>query len=95
MAVKAVREVETEVPADGFKALEQKIYRTVELLRAAREARASTEREVMRLRQQTAARHHELEALRREAISLRREREEVRARVEKMLRQIESMAAEP
>ena len=91
MVLKAIEEVPTEVPADDFQALEEKVYRTIDLYKAAREAKASAERDVQRLRQQLEEREEEVETLRREAVQLRKDREEVRGRVEKMLRQIDSI----
>jgi len=84
-------EVSTQVPADDFQALEQKVYRTIELYKAAREARAASERDVTRLREQLEEREEEIEGLRREMVQLRREREEIRSRVEKMLQQIDTL----
>jgi len=94
MSVKAIREYTDEAPSDDFLALEEKIYRTIELLKEAREGRTAAEREVARIRQQTGSHTEELESLRREVISLRREREEVRGRVERMLKQIDSLPQE-
>ncbi|MBZ5706205.1 MAG: hypothetical protein LAN63_12705 [Acidobacteriia bacterium] len=94
MAVKLAEEVSAQVPADDFQALEEKVYRTIELYKAAREARASAERDVQRLREQLEEREEEVETLRREMVQLRREREEIRGRVEKMLQRIESLAEE-
>jgi len=90
MAMKA-EAVPVEVPADDFQALEEKVYRTIELYKAAREAKAAAERETQKLRQQLEAREEEFDNLRREIIQLRKDREEIRARVEKMLRQVESV----
>ncbi|HEV2114367.1 MAG TPA: hypothetical protein VGR50_09455 [Terriglobales bacterium] len=92
MSAKAA-ELEEEVAssADDFHALEQKVFRTIELLKSAREAQAAAERETRRLREQIGGRSDETEALRRELVALRREREEVRGRVEKMLKQIDSL----
>ena len=90
MAMKA-EAVAVEVPADDFQALEGKVYRTIELYKAAREAKAAAERETQNLRQQLEAREEEFDNLRREIIQLRKDREEIRARVEKMLRQVESV----
>ena len=92
MAVRMAEEVSTQVPADDFQALEQKVYRTIELYKAAREARAVAERDLKRLREQLEEREEEVEGLRREMVQLRREREEIRGRVEKMLQQIETLA---
>ncbi len=80
-----------EVPANDFQSLEEKVYRTIELLKAAREAKAAVERDASRMREQLEAREEEVETLRNENVSLRREREEVRGRVEKMLRQIDAI----
>ena len=82
-----------EIPADDFQALEEKVYRTVEMLKSAREAKALAERNVLRMREQLDARDEELQTLKREMVKLRKDREEVRARVEKMMRQIEDVAA--
>jgi len=94
MVVKMAEDVSTQVPADDFQALEQKVYRTIELYKAAQEARSIAERDVKRLREQLEEREEELETLRRESVQLRREREEVRTRVEKMLQQIETLNEE-
>ena len=85
--------LEFEVPVDDFQALEDKVYRTIELLKAAREAKAASERDSLRLREQLDARDEELQSLKREVIKLRKDREEVRSRVERMMRQIEDVAA--
>ena len=94
MSVKAARELSAEVPVDDFHALEEKVYRTIELYKQAREARSAAERDVQRLRQQLEEREEEVELLRREAVGLKRDREEVRTRVENMLRNIEELAEE-
>ncbi len=91
MAVNALRESVVERATDEFQALEEKIRRTVELLKSEREARAAAERDAARLRQQVRERQDEFDSLRAELVTLRREREEVRARVEKMLRQIDAL----
>jgi len=94
MSLKAVEEVASQVPADDFQALEDKVYRTIELYKAAREGKATAERDVQRLRQQLEEREEQSEQLRRELVQLRKDREEVRGRVEKMLRQIEALGEE-
>ena len=95
MSVRMAEEVSTQVPADDFQALEDKVYRTIELYKSAREARSMAERDLKRLREQLEVREEEVESLRREMVGLRMEREEIRARVEKMLTQIDRMAEEP
>ena len=94
MSLKAVEELSAEVPADDFQALEDKVYRTIEMYKSAREAKVSAEREIQRVRQQLKERDEEIEGLRREAVQLRKDREEVRRRVEKMMRQIDSVSEE-
>src|SRR6059058_368491 len=94
MAVRMSEEVSTQVPADDFQALEEKVYRTIELYKSAREARTAAERDFTRLRQQLEEREEEVETLRREMVRLRKEREEIRGRVEKMLAQIETLTEE-
>lgn len=94
MALKAVDEMTEQVAADDFQALEDKVYRTIEMYKAARSAQTAAERDTQRVRLQLEERDEQLVALRREAVQLRKEREEIRGRVEKMLAQIESMAEE-
>jgi hypothetical protein len=94
MALNAVEDAAEQIPADYFQALEEKVYRTIEMYKSARQAQASAERDAQRARQQLAERDDQLDTLRREAVQLRKEREEIRSRVEKMLAQIESMAEE-
>jgi chromosome segregation ATPase len=88
----AVEQVAGQAPADDFQALEEKIYRTIEMYKSARQAQAAAERDSERLRQQLEDRDGELITLRREAVQLKKEREDIRGRVEKMLHQIESLA---
>jgi chromosome segregation ATPase len=91
MSLRTVEEVSTQVPADDFQALEDKVYRTIELYKSAREARAIAERDAQRLREQLEEREEEVESMRRDMVGLRKEREEIRGRVEKMLAQIDRM----
>jgi chromosome segregation ATPase len=92
MASNAVEPLPDQVPADDFQALEEKIYRTIEMYKAAREAQSSAERDANHLRRQLEDREEELVRLRRETVQLKKEREDIRARVEKMLAQIDSLA---
>jgi septation ring formation regulator EzrA len=93
MAVHMAREAEADVERTGedFPALEEKIYKAIELLKSAREGKAAAERDVSRLREQLEQREEEVEVLRGEVLSLRKEREDVRGRVEKMLKQIDAL----
>ena len=97
MSLKLAREMEPETEirnGDDFPALEEKIYKAIELLKSAREGKAAAERDAGRLREQLETREEELDVLRGEMIALRKEREEVRGRVEKMLKQIDALVAE-
>ena len=94
MALNTAERVTEQVPVDDFQALEEKIYRTIEMYKAARKAQEAAERDVQRVRQQLEERDEQLIVLRREAVQLKKEREEIRGRVEKMLEQIDSIAEE-
>ncbi len=83
-----------EISADEFHSLEEKVYKTIELLKSAREGKAAAERDTARLREQLETREEEVESLKGEIVALRKEREEVRTRVEKMLKQIDELTAE-
>ncbi|HEX7286990.1 MAG TPA: hypothetical protein VF532_12460 [Candidatus Angelobacter sp.] len=94
MSVKAAQEitVERERPSgQDFPALEEKIYKAIELLKSARAGQAAAERDSTRLREQLEEREEELENLRSEMVALRKERETVRERVEKMLKQMDAL----
>jgi chromosome segregation ATPase len=91
MSGTAAREI-APTSADTLSSLEQKVYRTIELLKVARSAKLEAERDAARLREQIETREEELDSLRNENLLLRKEREDVRARVEKLLEQIEGLA---
>ena len=94
MALNAVQPMTEQIPADDFQVLEEKIYRTIEMYKAARQAQAVAERDAQRVREQLQEREEQVVLLKRETVQLRKEREEIRGRVEKMLEQIESIAEE-
>ncbi len=75
MSLKLAREMETETETrtfnDDFPALEEKIYKAIELLKSAREGKAAAERDAGRLREQLETREEELDVLRGEMIALR------------------------
>jgi hypothetical protein len=77
MTVKAVRE--SEMTGDDFLSLEEKVYRTIELLKAARESAANAERNAGRLRDQLSEQEEETVRLRQEVISLRPDRKDGQA----------------
>ena len=94
MSLKSVEEVSEQVPGEDFQALEEKVYRTIELYKAAKEARTTAERDIQRLREQLEQREEENDTLRKELLQLRKDREDIRGRVERMLSQMESVAQE-
>lgn len=94
MALNAVEQLTEQAPVDNFQVLEEKIFRTIEMYKSARQAQAAAEGDAERARQQLEEREEQLVALRRETVQLRKEREEIRGRVEKMLEQIDSIAEE-
>ena len=94
MSAKLMEELSVALPADDFHALEEKIYRTIELLKQARQAKDLAERTAARLREQLDSRDEQTQSLRAEVVTLRRERQEIRTRVEKMLKQIDSLTQE-
>jgi phage-related minor tail protein len=94
MSSKAAPDLEMDFSDNDFHSLEAKIYKTIELLKSAREAKAAAERDAKRVREQLELREEEVDSLKGELVALRKEREEVRTRVEKMLKQIDVLTAE-
>jgi hypothetical protein len=79
------------VSVDEFQALEQKVMRTVELIRKEREARAAAEDELAEVKQRLAEQSSASASAQSEVDALLRERETVRLRVEKMLQQMDEL----
>ena len=87
----AVQEPELPLAADDFSALEQRVLRTVELLKVERDARtaaeqriASLEHKVQQLSEQNAGDAAQIE-------TLEQERETVRTRVERLLKHLDEI----
>ena len=92
MATQAQEQQIGLMPAsDGFLALEEKVFRTIEMYKTARQARLQAEREAQQLREQMILRDAEVESLRRDLSNLHQERNQVRIRVEKMLQQMDTL----
>lgn len=91
MSVKSETEVASQGSGNDFVSLEEKIYRTIEMLKNAREGKAAAERDAARLREQLEMREEEVETMKAELIGLKRDREDVKGRVEKMLEQIDAL----
>jgi hypothetical protein len=91
MPVNTEQELAFQGSPSEFTSLEEKIYRTIELLKHAREGKAAADRDLERVREQLELRELEVDELKGEIVSLRKEREEVKARVEKMLQQMDAL----
>lgn len=91
MASMAEGQLAFEGTASDFHALEEKIYRTIELLKAARTQKAAAETELASLRDLLDAQAAETEAVRHQLQALQQERAEVRSRVEKLLGDVDAI----
>jgi hypothetical protein len=79
------------VSADDFAALEERIHRTVELVRREREARAAAEARAVNAEEQVRNQSPVMEQLQSEVNTLRAERDQVRQRVERLLAQLDAL----
>jgi chromosome segregation ATPase len=81
----------TTISVDEFQALEQRVLRTVELIRNEREARAAAEAEVTALKELLDHASGENSSLTVELAALKQEREQVKGRVDAMLKQLDEI----
>jgi len=81
----------TTISVDEFQALEQRVLRTVELIRSEREARATAEAEVVALKELLDHASGENSSLTVELAALKQEREQVKGRVDAMLKQLDEI----
>jgi chromosome segregation ATPase len=79
------------VSVDDFAALEERIRRTVELVKNERQARAAAEERATTAEAQMRMQTPLLEQLQNELNSLRAERDQVRQRVERLLSQLDAL----
>lgn len=87
----AVQDSELPLAADDFSALEQRVLRTVELLKTERAARAAAEQRIAALEfkvQQLTEQNDNSSA---QVEALEQDREAVRARVERLLKQLDDI----
>ncbi len=85
-------ETSSETPsADDFSLLEQRVLRTVELLRAERVARATAEGNATTLQQLLDEQSQQLAETELRLEALQSEREQVRSRVERMMKQLDEI----
>ncbi len=81
----------TTISVDEFQALEQRVMRTVELIRSEREARLNAETELTALKELLDVASAENTALSAEVNTLKQEREQVKGRVDAMLKQLDEL----
>ena len=79
------------ISVDEFQALEQRVLRTVELIRSEREARVHAEAEVTALKELLDHASSENSALTSEVSALKQERQQVKGRVDAMLKQLDAL----
>lgn len=81
----------TAISVDEFQALEQRVLRTVELIRKERELRVSAEQEISALKELLDHASNENTELNKQIAVLRDERVEVKGRVDAMLQQLDEI----
>jgi chromosome segregation ATPase len=81
----------TTISVDEFQALEQRVLRTVELIRSEREARATAEAEIAALKDLLDHASTENSQMTVELAALKQEREHVKGRVDAMLKQLDDL----
>jgi hypothetical protein len=94
MASRAEGQLAFEGASSDFQSLEEKIYRTIELLKEARAQKAAVELELANVREMLEAEAAETQLLRSQLEALQQERAEVRNRVEKLLGEVDSILEE-
>ena len=87
----AVQEPELPLAADDFSALEQRVLRTVELLKTEREARATAEQRIAALEHKVQQLTAQSENAASQIETLEQEREVVRTRVERLLKHLDEI----
>ncbi|HVJ08893.1 MAG TPA: DUF4201 domain-containing protein [Acidisarcina sp.] len=92
MPTLALGEPEQAIAIDDFQALEQRVLRTVQLLKSEREQRAAAEERASTAEQRLEESNAMLASLEAELTGLRRERDGVRNRVERLLTQLDDLA---
>jgi len=93
MSTLALNDAELNVTADDFNALEQRVLRTVDLLKKEREARATAEQNAATLQQLLDEQSAELSKVQEQVRAFEQERDTVRQRVERLLHQLDEISA--
>ncbi len=92
MSTFAFQATEATVDADDFAALEQRILRAVDLLKAERSARSAAEDQLAELQQRLDTQIAATEEVASEIEAYKSERDLVRTRIERLLRQLDELA---
>ncbi len=92
MSTFAFQETEAAIGADDFSALEQRILRAVDLLKAERSARIAAEEKVIELQQKLDAQASDTQQVESEIEAYKSERGQVRNRIERLLRQLDELS---
>ena len=79
------------VSAVDFSALEERVVRTVEVLKRERQVRAAAEEHMRQVEAQLHDRANQVEQLEKEVHALKGERDQVRQRVERLLAQLDAL----
>ena len=77
--------------ADDFQALEERVLRTVELLKGERELRFSVEQHASRLAHRVEEQAAQVAQLEEQLAGLQKERDTVRTRIDRLLKQIDEL----
>ena len=93
MSTLALNNAELNLTADDFNALEQRVLRTVELLKKEREARATAEQNATTLQQLLDEQSAQLTTVQDQVKAFEQERETVRQRVERLLNRLDEISA--
>lgn len=93
MSTLALNDTELPISSDDFNALEERVLRTVELLKNEREARAAAEKRADELHQSLENQTAELLRVESELQTLTKDREHVRQRIERLLKQLDELSA--
>jgi chromosome segregation ATPase len=93
MSTLALNDAELNLTADDFNALEQRVLRTVDLLKKEREARATAEQNASTLQQLLDEQSAQLSKVQEQVKAFEQERETVRQRVERLLNQLDEISA--
>jgi septal ring factor EnvC (AmiA/AmiB activator) len=93
MDTTTVKGPELALAVDTFSALEERVVRTIELLRSERERRTSAEKQLASTKEELEMQALEASELRNELAALNKERDAVRQRVEHLLEGLDAIAA--